>query len=146
MTDEQPTVGFVCVGNAGRSQMATAFAAEERERRTLELRIVTGGTNPANHVHEPVIEAMADRGIDVSDRVPRRITDADVRDCTHVVTMGCDAAEVFPDDWDGEHRDWDLPNPHGEGVEATATLRDEIERRVGSLFDELEASYLSRSV
>ena len=144
MTDEQPTVGFVCVGNAGRSQMATAFAAEERERRTLELRIVTGGTNPANHVHEPVIEAMADRGIDVSDRVPRRITDADVRDCTHVVTMGCDAAEVLPDDWDGEHRDWDLPNPHGEGVEATATLRDEIERRVGSLVDELEASYPSR--
>ncbi|MFB6070852.1 MAG: low molecular weight phosphatase family protein [Halanaeroarchaeum sp.] len=135
------TVAFVCVQNAGRSQMAHAFATRERAERGLEdeIALLTGGTRPADHVHGEVVEAMADVGFDVADRTPREITFEETRDSDYVITMGCSADDVCPAGWAGESRDWDLDDPDGKSPEAVAEIRDEIESRVSALFDELEA-------
>ncbi|MFD1644199.1 low molecular weight phosphatase family protein [Haloarchaeobius litoreus] len=129
------TLGFVCVQNAGRSQMATAFAERERDRRDLDWEIVTGGTLPADHVHEAVVDAMADVGIDLSDRTPREVRDDELESCDVVATMGCSTLSL---DTGVDVRDWDLTDPDGEPPEEVAAIRDEVERRVVALFDELE--------
>jgi len=129
------TVGFVCVQNAGRSQMATAFAERERDRRDLDWDILTGGTLPADHVHAEVRDAMADVGIDLSDRTPREVSDAELDSCDVVATMGCSTLSL---DTAVDLRDWDLPDPDGKSAEAVAEIRDDVERRVVALFDELE--------
>jgi protein-tyrosine-phosphatase len=130
-------VAFVCVQNAGRSQMATAFAERERERRDLDVEILTGGTRPADAIHDEVIESMADVGIDVSGRTPREITDEELRSADYVATMGCSTLDLG--DVDGvDVRDWALADPDGGDPEAVAAIRDEVERRVVALFDEIE--------
>ena len=133
------TVAFVCVQNAGRSQMAYAFAERERERRGLddELTLVTGGTDPADRVHGEVVEAMADAGFDLSDRTPREVTFEEVRDADYVITMGCSAEDVCPAGWAGENRDWDLDDPDGRPPSEVARIRDDIRNRVSALVDEL---------
>ena len=136
-TDLPITLGFVCVQNAGRSQMAAAFAEREVERRGLDDRVevLTGGTHPADSVHDGVLAAMADAGFDLSDREPREISDEELRTCDHVATMGCstldlgDAVNV---------RGWALDDPHGQDPERVREIRDEVEQRVVALFDELE--------
>jgi arsenate reductase len=135
------TIAFVCVQNAGRSQMAYAFAQRERDDRGLgdEVDLLTGGTQPADHVHEEVVDAMADAGIDVSDRKPREVSLADLQDSDYVVTMGCSAEDVCPAGWGGENRDWDLEDPDGKSPETVATIRDDVESLVDALFDELAA-------
>jgi len=141
-------VAFVCVQNAGRSQMATAFAEREaRERREASERasegraetveIVTGGTDPADRVHEEVVEAMAERDIDISGRTPREVTHEELQDCEYVITMGCAAKDVCPATWSGENRDWGLDDPDGRDLDAVREIRDEIEARVADLFEEL---------
>ena len=130
-----PTVGFVCVQNAGRSQMATAFAERERDRRDLDWDIVTGGTLPADHVHEEVVDAMADLDIDLSDRTPREVSDEELDSCDVVATMGCSTLSL---DTGVDVRDWDLTDPDGRSPDEVAAIRDEVERRVVALFDELE--------
>jgi len=141
-------VAFVCVQNAGRSQMATAFAEREaRERREASERasegraetveIVTGGTDPADRVHEEVVEVMAERDIDISGRTPREVTHEELRDCEYVITMGCSAKDVCPATWSGENRDWGLDDPDGQDLDAVREIRDEIEARVADLFEEL---------
>ncbi|UPV75574.1 low molecular weight phosphatase family protein [Halorussus limi] len=132
-------VAFVCVQNAGRSQMATAFAERERERRGVSesVEIVTGGTDPADHVHEEVVEVMAERDFDLSDRTPREVTHEELQDCDYVITMGCSAEDVCPATWAGENRDWGLDDPDGRDLDAVRAIRDEIEGRVADLFDEL---------
>lgn len=134
-------VAFVCVQNAGRSQMATAFAEQERERRGVEdsIEILTGGTDPADHVHDEVIELMREDDVDLSDRTPRDITPEELQSADVVITMGCSAQDVCPATWNGENRDWDLDDPHDKSIEAVREIRDEIRRRVSDLFDELEA-------
>lgn len=133
------TVAFVCVQNAGRSQMATAFAEREVAARGLgdDVEILTGGTRPADHVHPEVVEAMRDVGIDLGDREPRDVTVEEIRRADYVVTMGCSADDVCPAGWAGENRDWDLTDPDGKSPEAVAAIRDDIEARVAALFDEL---------
>lgn len=131
-------VAFVCVGNAGRSQMAAAFAERERDRRDLDLDIVTGGTDPRDQVHDEVIEVMAEQGIDISDRRPRAITPEDIEDVDHVVTMGCSVDAFRPAGWAGKSEQWDLADPSGDHLDAVRQQRDEIERRVVAFFDELE--------
>jgi arsenate reductase (thioredoxin) len=130
-------IAFACVGNAGRSQMATAFAARERDRRDVDVDLVTGGTEPKESISDDAVEVLAADGLDISGRTPRRITPDDVADADYVVTMGCAAEEFLPDDWDGEVRVWSVGS-HGDGIEATREQRDGIERQVMDLFDELE--------
>ncbi|QLG61248.1 arsenate-mycothiol transferase ArsC [Halorarum salinum] len=132
-------VAFVCVGNAGRSQMATAFAERERDERGLDVDVVTGGTDPAERVHDSVVEVMGEEGIDVSDRKPRQITPEDVEDVDYVVTMGCSVDQFRPEGWTGESERWDLEHPGGDGLDAVRRQRDEIARRVSDFFDDLEA-------
>jgi arsenate reductase len=132
------TLGFVCVQNAGRSQMSTAFAERERDRRGLadEITIVTGGTDPADDVHPEVVEAMAELDIDLSDRTPRAVSDDELDSCDIVATMGCSTLSLSADT---EVRDWALADPHGQDVERVREIRDEIEGLVVDLFDEVEA-------
>ncbi|AGN02050.1 arsenate reductase [Salinarchaeum sp. Harcht-Bsk1] len=136
---DRPTVAFVCVQNAGRSQMAYAFAQRAVRERALEdeIDLLTGGTRPADHVHDEVVRAMEDVGVDVGDRTPREVTFEEISESDYVVTMGCSADDVCPAGWGGENRDWDLEDPDGKPPEVVAGIRDEIEARVDALFDEL---------
>ncbi|GAA0262549.1 low molecular weight phosphatase family protein [Halobacterium noricense] len=131
-------IAFMCVQNAGRSQMSTAFAERERDRRGLDDRveILTGGTHPADHVHEEVIEVMDEVGFDLSDRTPREIPIDDLQSCEYVATMGCSTLDVGEVGSDVEVRDWALDDPDGEDMERVREIRDEIEQRVSALFDE----------
>ncbi|MUW14171.1 low molecular weight phosphatase family protein [Halorubrum sp. CBA1125] len=117
--------------------MAAAFA--ERERRDVgdRVEIVTGGTRPADHVHDVVVETMRERDIDLGDRTPREVTPAELQAADLVVTMGCSASDVCPATWSGENRDWGVDDPHGRPIEAVREIRDEIRDRVVALFDEL---------
>lgn len=135
-------VAFVCVENAGRSQMAAAFAARERARRGLEgaVDLRSGGTDPAAGVHGVAVEAMAEVGIDLSDARPREIARDELADADVVVTMGCSVDDVCPATWRGDARDWGLADPKGRSLAAVRPVRDEIETRVGALFDELQAA------
>jgi arsenate reductase (thioredoxin) len=116
---------FVCVENAGRSQLAQALY----ERRGGEAR--SAGSQPIDALHEAVVEALAEVGIDVSGRVPRRLTRADVEWAEVVVTMGCgDACPVLPGK---KYADWNLPDPVGLCLEEVRELRAVIEQRVSGL-------------
>ncbi|WP_137290382.1 arsenate-mycothiol transferase ArsC [Natronorubrum halophilum] len=135
-------IAFICVGNAGRSQMATAFAEQEREQRGLDdqIEIVTGGIDPHTHVHDDVIAVLQEKGIDISDRTPRRITTEDVDDAEYVVTMGCSIVDFVPDDWDGTAERWELDHPGGDDLNEVRAQRDELESRVAAFFDRIEPS------
>jgi len=131
-------VAFVCVQNAGRSQMSTAFAERERAERGLEddVAILTGGTHPADHVHDEVVEVMAEIDFDLSDREPREISTEELNACDYVATMGCSTLDL---DAEGpDVRDWALDDPDGQDLDEVRAIRDEIEGRVGDLFDEIE--------
>jgi arsenate reductase len=132
-------VAFVCVQNAGRSQMCAAFAERERAERGLEetVEIESGGTHPADAVHPVVVEAMAAVGIDLGDREPREIDTETLESCDVVATMGCSTLSL---DGSVAERDWDLPDPHGEDIETVRQIRAECEGRVASLFDEIQAA------
>jgi protein-tyrosine-phosphatase len=136
-TTTDPTrIAFVCVQNAGRSQMATAFAERERERRGLDVEILTGGTHPADAVHDEVVETMAELDIDCSERTPREITTGELRSCDYVATMGCSTLDLA-DTPTVDVRDWALDDPDGQDPERVREIRDEIEARVSALFDEI---------
>jgi protein-tyrosine-phosphatase len=130
-------LAFVCVGNAGRSQMATAFAERERDERGMDAEIITGGVDPADGIHEEVVEVMQEVGIDVRDRSPREITPADVEDADYVVTMGCSVDQFRPDGWEGGTRQWDLEASGGETVASYRPVRDELREQVERFLDEI---------
>ncbi|MFW5928808.1 MAG: low molecular weight phosphatase family protein, partial [Halobacteriota archaeon] len=114
MVGEEGTtkLAFVCVQNAGRSQMAAAFAEREVESRGLtDVDVVTGGTRPADAVHDVVVEVMREEGFDLSDRRPREVTAEELVDADFVVTMGCRAEDVCPATFAGDSRDWALDDP-----------------------------------
>ncbi len=132
-------VAFVCVQNAGRSQMATAFAKREREERRLDdVEVLSGGTHPAEAVHDVVVEVMDEEGIDLSGNVPREITEEELESCEYVATMGCSTLSL---DGSIDVRDWDLDDPHGADPEEARAIREEVHERVSSLFDELESAH-----
>ncbi|WP_313693383.1 low molecular weight phosphatase family protein [Halorarum halobium] len=139
-TTDPIRIAFMCVRNAGRSQMSTAVAERERERRGLEDRVelLTGGTDPADHVHEVVVEVMREAGFDLADRTPREITVEELRSCDYVATMGCSTLDVGTVGPDVDVRDWALDDPGERELDAVREIRDEIERRVVALFDEIE--------
>jgi arsenate reductase len=119
--------------------MAYAFACRETKSRGLdeEIALVTGGTRPAEEIHPEVVEAMSEIGIDISGRPPREVTVDGLKQSDLVITMGCSADDVCPAGWGGETRDWGLDDPDGRPAEEVREIRDEIERRVTTLFDEL---------
>jgi arsenate reductase (thioredoxin) len=127
------TVLFVCLHNAGRSQMSQALferAAGGRHR------ALSAGTTPADRVHPEVVEVMAELGIDVSGRTPRLLTRDLAEQADVVVTMGCgDECPYIPGK---RYLDWDLPDPKGRTVEEVRATRDEVERRVEALIAELD--------
>lgn len=137
-SDEPIRIAFMCVQNAGRSQMSTAFAERERERRGLEdrLEILTGGTHPADHVHEEVVDVMDEAGFDLSGRTPQEITLDELRSCDYVATMGCSTLDVGDVGEDVDVRDWALADPAGRDLDRVREIRDEIDQRVLELFDE----------
>ncbi len=124
---------FVCLHNAGRSQMAQALFEREAGGRH-EAR--SAGTEPAGRVHPEVVEAMAELGIDLSSRTPRRLLEPDARWSNVVVTMGCgDECPYVPG---RRYVDWDLPDPRGRPIEEVRAIRDEIAARAGALVAELD--------
>ncbi|XVH32504.1 low molecular weight phosphatase family protein [Haloferacaceae archaeon DSL9] len=134
-SDDPTRLAFVCVQNAGRSQMSAAFAEREIARRDLEnVEILTGGTHPADRVHDEVVAVMREQDIDLSDRTPQEISTAELESCAVVATMGCSTLELHAEDVDV--RDWTLSDPDGRDLDAVREIRDEIEANVVALFDE----------
>jgi arsenate reductase len=128
-----PNVLFVCLHNAGRSQMSEALFARAAEGRH-EAR--SAGTTPGERVHPEVVDAMREEGIDLSDRVPRKLERADAEWADVVVTMGCgDECPFIPGK---RYLDWDLEDPKGRPLGAVRETRDEIERRVRELLAEID--------
>jgi arsenate reductase (thioredoxin) len=134
---DTPEVLFVCVHNAGRSQMAAALLEHYAEGR---VHVRSAGSIPADEINPAVVEAMAEVGLDISKEVPKPLTNEVVRDADAVVTMGCgDACPIYPGK---RYLDWDLTDPAGKGLEEVRPIRDEIDRRVRALLDELVSSNL----
>ena len=145
MADTPIRAAFMCVQNAGRSQMSTAFAERERAQRGLgtDVDILTGGTHPADHVHEEVVDVMQENGIDLSDRTPQNISTEELESCDYVAIMGCSTLELDANASDVDIRDWALEDPDGQDLDAVRAIRDDIEARVQALFDEIEQEIAS---
>ena len=128
------TVLFVCLHNAGRSQMSAALLERDAEGRHNAL---SAGTMPAEHVHPEVVEVMRELGIDLSERQPRLLARELSEQADVVVTMGCgDACPVIPGK---RYIDWDLPDPHGRSVAEVRAIREEIDRRMFALISDLDS-------
>jgi arsenate reductase len=129
---ERPSVLFVCVHNAGRSQMAAAFLTA-LSGGAVEVR--SAGSRPADRVHPAVVEAMAEEGLDIASETPKILSDQAVISSDVVITMGCgDTCPFYPGK---RYEDWVLEDPAGQGVAAVRPIRDEIRRRVEHLVAEL---------
>lgn len=130
--DTKPSILFLCVHNAGRSQMAAGFA---RSIGGDQIDVFSGGSEPAGAVNAVAVEAMAERGVDIRAQIPQPWSDEIVRAADVVVTMGCgDACPVFPGK---RYVDWELEDPAGRGIEDVRRIRDDIERRVIELLGQL---------
>ena len=131
MTDA-PEVLFVCVHNAGRSQMAAALLDHHAKGKVV---VRSAGSDPADRLNPAVVAVMAEWGIDLSRELPKLLTDQAVRAADVVVTMGCgDACPVYPGK---RYEDWELPDPAGKPVEQVRPIRDQIDARVQQLLTEL---------
>jgi protein-tyrosine-phosphatase len=132
---DETTLAFVCVQNAGRSQMSAAFAERERNDSNLQdVEIISGGTDPADEIHPEVVETMAELDIDIADRRPREVSTAELEACDVVATMGCSTLDL---DADTDIREWDLPDPDGKPPEQVREIRGQVRERVAELLDEL---------
>jgi arsenate reductase (thioredoxin) len=130
--DGKPTVLFLCTHNAGRSQMAMGFFLHHAGGKAIAW---SGGSEPGNELNTAAIEAMRERGIDISGEYPKPWTDEVVRAADVVITMGCgDACPVFPGK---RYEEWTLDDPAGLDIAAVRPIRDEVERRVLALLDQL---------
>jgi len=128
-----PEVLFVCIHNAGRSQMAAGLLAKHAGSRVV---VRSAGSAPVDRINPAVVEAMREVGVDLSREHPKALTTDAVRAADVVITMGCgDACPVFPGK---RYLDWELPDPSGLSVEEVRPIRDEIDRRVRALMQELE--------
>jgi protein-tyrosine-phosphatase len=128
----RPQVLFVCVHNAGRSQMAAGLV-KLRSQGRIDVR--SAGSAPADQLNPAVVEAMAEIGVDMSDEFPKPLTDEFVRAADIVITMGCgDACPIYPGK---RYEDWELDDPAGRGVDSVRAIRDEIDARVRRLIADL---------
>ncbi|MEV4250224.1 arsenate reductase ArsC [Streptosporangium canum] len=131
---DKPSVLFVCVHNAGRSQMAAGWLTHLAGDR-IEVR--SAGSAPAEQINPVAVEAMAEAGVDISAAQPTVLTTGAVQDSDVVITMGCgDACPIFPGK---RYEDWELDDPAGQGIEAVRPIRDEIRARIEKLIAELDA-------
>ena len=131
-----PEVLFVCLHNAGRSQMAAALLDHHAEGR---VRVTSAGSEPASEVNRAVVAAMEEIGLDLSKEFPKPLTDEVTSAADVLVTMGCgDACPVYPGK---RYLDWDLPDPAGKTIEEVRPIRDEIDRRVTGTVGELVRSH-----
>ena len=129
---EAPEVLFVCVENAGRSQMAAALLERRAQGR---VRVRSAGSRPAERINPAVVEAMSEIGIDLSHAIPKPLEEEAARSADAVVTMGCgDACPVYPGK---RYEDWQVEDPAGKGVDDVRRIRDEIDARVSRLLAEL---------
>jgi len=129
---EIPEVLFVCVHNAGRSQMAAALLDHRAQGR---VRVTSAGSEPAGEVNRTVVAAMEEVGLDLSKAFPKPLTDEIARAADVLVTMGCgDACPVYPGK---RYLDWELPDPAGKALDEVRAIRDQIDRRVQELVIEL---------
>ncbi len=127
-----PSALFVCVHNAGRSQMAAGFL---RELSGGAVEVRSAGSMPAEEINPVAVEAMLEKGIDIRAETPKVLTTEAVQASDVVITMGCgDACPIFPGK---RYEDWALEDPAGQGIDAVRPIRDDIERRVRALLDEL---------
>jgi arsenate reductase (thioredoxin) len=134
LSSDKPGIMFLCVHNAGRSQMAAAFLERRAEGR---VRVRSAGSEPADALNPTVVEAMREVGIDLRAEVPKLLTEEVAVDADVVVTMGCgDTCPVYPGK---RYLDWELDDPAGKTVEEVRPIRDEIDRRVRGLLMELLA-------
>jgi protein-tyrosine-phosphatase len=132
MTESKPTVLFVCVHNAGRSQMAAGFLQHLAGDRVT---VLSAGSEPADQINPVAVEAMAEEGIDIAGNQPKVLSTEAVQDSDVVITMGCgDTCPYFPGK---RYEDWVLDDPAGQGIEAVRPIRDEIRARVEALVAEI---------
>ena len=132
MLETKPSVLYLCVHNAGRSQMAAGWT---RHLGGDAVEVFSAGSEPAEAVNPAAVEAMAEKEIDIRSASPRRWTDATIAEADVIVTMGCgDTCPVIPGK---RYIDWELPDPAGMGVDGVRPIRDEIEQRVRILLTEL---------
>ena len=131
MTDK-PTVLFVCIHNAGRSQMAAGYM---RALSGGAVEVRSGGSEPGDQINPTAIAAMAEEGIDISAGIPQLMTTEQVRDSDVVITMGCgDVCPIFPGK---RYEDWELVDPRGKSIEEVRPIRDDIRARIEALLAEL---------
>ena len=129
-----PTVLFVCVHNAGRSQMAAGYL---RHLAGDRVRVLSAGSAPADTINPVAVAAMAEEGVDITEAVPTILTTESVKESDVVITMGCgDACPIFPGK---RYEDWELDDPAGAELDDVRRIRDEIKGRVTALIDELGA-------
>jgi arsenate reductase len=134
LTKEQPEVLFVCVQNAGRSQMAAGLVKLRSEER---IHVRSAGSQPANEINAAVVQAMEELGVDMGEEFPKPLTDEVVRAADVVITMGCgDACPIYPGK---RYEDWTLDDPAGQDLETVRRIREEIDTRVQALISELLA-------
>lgn len=132
---DAPSILYLCVHNAGRSQMAAGWT---RHLAGDRVQVLSGGSNPAEQVNPAAVEAMAEVGIDISRQTPQRWTDANLDAADVVVTMGCgDTCPVVPGT---RYLDWELDDPAGKPVEQVRAVRDEIRQHVTTLLHELDVA------
>ena len=129
---EKPTVLFVCVHNAGRSQMAAGYLTALAGDR---VNVLSAGSEPKDEINPVAIEAMAEEGLDIANNTPKILTTDAVKDSDVVITMGCgDACPIFPGK---RYEDWELDDPAGQGIEAVRPIRDDIKARIQVLLSEI---------
>jgi len=132
MSDPKQKILFLCVHNAGRSQMAAGFA---RQIGANNLIVYSAGSAPGEYLNPAVVEAMSEKGIDISNESPKKLTDEMGKEAQVIITMGCgDACPVYIGK---RYLDWDVEDPAGQDLEAVRTIRDEIEQRVADLVADL---------
>lgn len=132
MSSNRSTVLFVCVHNAGRSQMAAGYL---QHLAGDEIQVLSAGSQPADSINAVAVAAMAEEGIDITANVPKLLTDTSVKAADVVITMGCgDACPIYPGK---RYEDWKLDDPAGQELAAVRPIRDEIRRRVVQLVGEL---------
>ena len=129
---DKPTVLFVCVHNAGRSQMAAGYL---RHLANGRIDVLSAGSQPTDQINPVAVAAMKEDGIDITAEQPKLLTTDAVKESDVVITMGCgDACPIFPGK---RYEDWALDDPAGQGIDAVRPIRDDIRRRITELIDEL---------